>query len=58
MNITVDFDYIENVKPSEMQHICVTDGHYFRSGFWHDGYFIPDLDKPFEYTFWTTTAER
>jgi hypothetical protein len=58
MNITVDFDYIEDKKPREMEHICVTDGYFFRSGIWHDGYFIPDPDKPFEFIFWTTTGEK
>ena len=59
MNITVDFDYIENKQPEPMQHIVVTDGYYFRSGIWLDGgYFMPDLDRPFQYTFWTTTGEK
>ena len=58
MNITVDFDYIDHKAPRDMQHIVVTDGYYFRSGTWMDGYFIPDIDRPFIYTFWTTTGER
>jgi hypothetical protein len=58
MNITVDFDFIELKEPHDKQHICVTDGHYFRSGVWNDGYFIPDPDEPFHYIYWTSTGEK
>ncbi|MDP4164524.1 MAG: hypothetical protein Q8898_15620 [Bacillota bacterium] len=63
MDITVDFHDIESKQPKAFEHIVVTDGFSFRSGYWMmttggEGFFYADPDYPFEFVFWTTTADK
>jgi len=57
-------DYSNNIyidAPEHKQHIVVTDGYYYRSGFWfcdrEGGYFYPDPDEPFEWMYWIASDD-
>ena len=50
-------------NPKHMEHIMVTDGYHYRSGFWMDvpngeAYFVPDPDEPFAFVLWYPTEEE
>jgi hypothetical protein len=45
-----------------MEHIMVTDGYHYRSGFWisanGEAYFYPDPDEPFAFVLWYPTEDK
>lgn len=54
-----DSHHIVLNNPKDKEHIVVTDGYHYRSGFWiessGEAYFYPDPDEPFAFVLWYPT---
>lgn len=59
----MDADYhdIKLGNPHHKEHIVVTDGYYYKSGYWIEGkeeaYFYPDPEEPFAFVLWAPTEQ-
>lgn len=60
--IDTDYQDIKLNNPKHTEHIVVTDGFHYRSGYWIEGkgeaYFYPDPDEPFAFVLWAPTGDE